>query len=481
MDGGLSANIPVAVARSLGATRVIVSDVSGSNPDSLELGSPLGTVSRLLDFLFLQTLPARDSGDIYIRPDVIRFRSLDFTPGTIDSVIGLGGEAARHAFGSPYCTFKTVALRASPMPARVGTIEWQGARVPDQRFVARTLGVGGGTALDTASIAKGFVALAAGDRYRGLWLHPSGGHDSLALSIHITPASRRIAAAGLAYSSDLGGRVWLGILDRDLAGTSIQGSAALLAGQIRQELMLDTRLLGLKPQSLVPLAQLRVAHESVRFFSNDSARGSGQFSQTVNEANLTLAVEQGLGGSWSVQAGPYGHLWHESPRTDHAAAGLEVKLGTASHADEPGFNAEWTWTTAYSRIVAVGTVATSAGGFQVGGSARFGWGKNLPPQLTLPLGGSEGFPGMHYAELRGDREAMALVFADHPILRPLTLYLEAAAGQSATGGEAIPMGHWWGGGRIGLAVDTPLGPIRLDYGVTRDWRDLITVRVGHWF
>jgi outer membrane protein assembly factor BamA len=32
-----------------------------------------------------------------------------------------------------------------------------------------------------------------------------------------------------------------------------------------------------------------------------------------------------------------------------------------------------------------------------------------------------------------------------------------------------------------VAVDTPLGPIRLDYGVTRDWRDLLTFRLGHWF
>ncbi|MEO8031520.1 MAG: hypothetical protein ABI765_11750, partial [Gemmatimonadota bacterium] len=269
--------------------------------------------------------------------------------------------------------------------------------------------------------------------------------------------------------------------DRNLAGSSIQGSAVLLAGQIRQELQFDTRLLGLKPQSMVPLAEVRIAHESVRFFSDDSARGSGQFSQTVNEGDATIAIEQGLGGGWFVQAGPYGHLWHESPRTDHAAAGLQLKLGTGSHSDEPGFNSEVAWTTEYTRLVAVGTLRIRAAGFRFGGSARFGWGRDLPPQLTLPLGGSEGFPGVHYGELRGDREAMALAAVEHSIVRPVTVYLQGAAGQTANGGAAVPSGRWWVGGRVGLAVDTPLGPIRVDYGVTRDWRDLVTVRVGHWF
>ncbi|MEP6473890.1 MAG: patatin-like phospholipase family protein, partial [Gemmatimonadota bacterium] len=481
VDGGLSANIPIAVARSLGARRVIISDVSANNADSLDTGSPLGLMNRLLDFLFVQPMPPRDSGDVYIRPDVTGYRSLDFSPESIDRLIHLGGAAAQLALAGPHCQFRSTAFKPSTLPARIGQVEWRGAQPADDRFVARTLKIGETAALDTAAISKGLRSLATGERYRGLWLRPSGAGDSLRFSVDITPASRRIAGAGLAYSSDLGGRVWLGVLDRNLAGSSIQGSAVLLAGQIRQELQFDTRLLGLKPQSMVPLAEVRIAHESVRFFSDDSARGSGQFSQTVNEGDATIAIEQGLGGGWFVQAGPYGHLWHESPRTDHAAAGLQLKLGTGSHSDEPGFNSEVAWTTEYTRLVAVGTLRIRAAGFRFGGSARFGWGRDLPPQLTLPLGGSEGFPGVHYGELRGDREAMALAAVEHSIVRPVTVYLQGAAGQTANGGAAVPSGRWWVGGRVGLAVDTPLGPIRVDYGVTRDWRDLVTVRVGHWF
>jgi hypothetical protein len=480
-DGGLSANIPVDVARSLGARRVIISDVSSGNPDSLDLTSTMGTMTRLVEFLFQQSAVTWNPGDLYIRPDISRYKPLDFTSGTIDSMIRLGGEAANRRLSEPYCPFAPVPPRGEALPTNVTGIEWHGARTGDQHFLARTLNLTHPGPLDTASIAKGLGAIASGDRYRGLWLNPTGKDDSLRLSIEVAPAARRMAGASLAYSSDLGGRLWLGVLDRNLGGSSVQGSATALVGQIRQELRLDTRLLGLKPRSLVPLAALFVAHESVRFFSDDSARGSGEFSQTVNEAHALLGLEQGLGAGWFAAAGPFGHLWHEGPATDHATAGVQFTLGTGSHADDPGFNGEAAWSTLYTRISVVGTAVLRSGHFRFGGTARYGWGKSLPPQLTLPLGGSEGFPGMRYASLRGDREAMGLVFVDRPVIRPLTLYLEGGAGQSATGGPALPGGVWWVGGRIGVAVDTPLGPIRLDYGVTRDWRDLLTFRLGHWF
>ena len=51
-DGGLAANIPVAVARAQGAERVIVSDATERPGESLDLFSPIGLADRLLGFLF---------------------------------------------------------------------------------------------------------------------------------------------------------------------------------------------------------------------------------------------------------------------------------------------------------------------------------------------------------------------------------------------------------------------------------------------
>ncbi|HTO72731.1 MAG TPA: patatin-like phospholipase family protein [Gemmatimonadales bacterium] len=481
MDGGLSANIPVDVARELGACRVIVSDVSGSDPDSLDLASALGIMNRMVDFLFQQPPFDLDSGDVYIRPPVTHYGSLDFSPASVDSIVRLGRRAADSTLALPYRPFPPRAAPPAQFPSRVSAVEWRGARPGDERFLARTFNLTQPGPLDTASISRGLTAIASGERYRGMWLRPEGRDDFVSLQPDVTPAARRIGAASIAYSSDLGGRLWLGVMDRNLGGSSVQGTAAILLGQIRQELVLDTRLLGLRTSSLVPLASIRVAHESVRFFSTDSTHGSGEFSESVTEGYGLLGVEQGLGGRWYVTAGAFGHLWHESPSVDHGAAGLNLTVGTGAHSDDEGFNAQADWTTRYTRITAAGTGMVKAGSFRIGGTVRYGWGKDLPPQLTLPLGGPEGFPGLKYAELRGDREAMALVFVDHPILRPLSLYVEGGAGQSATGGPAVPEGRWWMGGRIGVSVDSPLGPIRFDYGATRDTHDLLTFRLGHWF
>ena len=67
-DGGLSANMPVAVARAAGAERVIVSDATEHlPPDSVDGYSPLLVADRLVQFLFQQpptrcTEPTSSSG-----------------------------------------------------------------------------------------------------------------------------------------------------------------------------------------------------------------------------------------------------------------------------------------------------------------------------------------------------------------------------------------------------------------------------------
>src|SRR3954467_12452550 len=66
-DGGLSANIPVTVARDAGAQRVIVSDATERLADSLDLYSPIVLADRLLGFLFQQTGDTLRPGDVLVR------------------------------------------------------------------------------------------------------------------------------------------------------------------------------------------------------------------------------------------------------------------------------------------------------------------------------------------------------------------------------------------------------------------------------
>jgi NTE family protein len=79
VDGGLSANIPVAVARAEGAERVIVSDATEHPSTTFNGYSPLSVADRLIEFLFRQPAESLHAGDVLIRPDVEGFTSLNFS------------------------------------------------------------------------------------------------------------------------------------------------------------------------------------------------------------------------------------------------------------------------------------------------------------------------------------------------------------------------------------------------------------------
>ena len=65
VDGGLSENVPVRLARELGATRVILSTLEGRGTmDSTSRGAAAGTIDMLLDRIFLDAHPPLAAGDV---------------------------------------------------------------------------------------------------------------------------------------------------------------------------------------------------------------------------------------------------------------------------------------------------------------------------------------------------------------------------------------------------------------------------------
>jgi predicted acylesterase/phospholipase RssA len=480
IDGGLSANVPATEARGLGPRRLIISDVTGSQGDSADFDAPEGVLARLVDFLFQQSTPRVDSGDVWIRPEVRGFKPLEFTSGIIDTMTSLGETAARAAGLADFCA--TPAPVPPVLPRSVVDVQWKGGSRGDSRAVARTLGLTSASTVDTAAIGRGLDELGDGEWYRGIWLNPSGAGDQVSFFPTIVPEPNRLAAGGIAYSSDLGGRVWLGVMDRSLLGSNAQGSAAILAGQLRQELALDFRLPRQAADGAVPVLGIDLAHENVRYFVTDSSLPSpAEFSTPVNEATMNLGVAQSLGRTWSITVSALGTTWAERGSGAQLTGGLAATLGDGAPDGEPGLNAQYSLTSAYSRLAVDGGVSVRVRRLKMALTARYGWGTDLPLQLTFPLGGTDAFPGLHYAEVRGDREAMAKLSLIHPIVAPVSILLEAATGQVAEGGDAVPGGAWWVGGRAGLQAATPLGVVRVDYGLTRDNQSLVTVRLGRWF
>ena len=104
-----------------------------------------------------------------------------------------------------------------------------------------------------------------------------------------------------------------------------------------------------------------------------------------------------------------------------------------------------------------------------------------PTAGSYTLGGDDGFPGLHIGERRGDREAMVGLALATPVLGPVLARVELAAGRTGTGGGLFADSGWVGGVRAGLGADTPVGPVRFEYGHSTEGRGALFVRLGRWF
>jgi NTE family protein len=96
LDGGLVDNVPIAVARAMGATHVIVVDI-GTPVEIDEVGSALDVSTQMVQILTQQnvdrSLATLEDGDVYIQPDLGDITSADFERA--DESIAIGAAAAR--------------------------------------------------------------------------------------------------------------------------------------------------------------------------------------------------------------------------------------------------------------------------------------------------------------------------------------------------------------------------------------------------
>jgi NTE family protein len=479
VDGGLAANVPVATARRAGATRVIVSDVSLRPPDSVRAGNPLAVADLLVAYLFTQPLDSLGPDDRLVRPAIDSFAALDFTGEKMTQIIERGYRAARSAFAAhpPACANVRTAEVTRPRSYRIRHITVDGLRSSDQLLLKRQLGLTEGP-VDADLLRLRLRAVADNADYRAIWFHPTGPPDSLTFALEVRRAPTQFTAVGLAYDNDLGGQMWLGGVDRGTVVPGLESSVILSLAELRQELAMGFRREVLGPFIRRPSLTGLIARESIRRFTP----GGGVIEpERTREAKGTLGLERRFGLEWRMSVGGLAHAW-DAPGSDrtHALGGF-VMLASGPRWRPSGLWAEGALTQGYKRVEANAKRVFPVAGFGLTPELRFGWGEDLPLMSTFMLGGVDGFPGLNIGELRGDRELYAGFTISHPVLGPVEVRLTAASGQTAFGGPTLPRGRWEAGGRIGVAAETPIGPIRVEYGVARDERNGFFVRLGDWF
>ncbi len=135
VDGGLSANNPVAVARALGAQRVIVATIASPVPDVTRLDDPLTVASAVFEFLFIQEPMSLGASDVRIALPTAAYGMLDFRPTTLDTLIALGRATASAALGTQCVRPLTATPRRVTIPVTTA------ARPPANASSAERIGL----------------------------------------------------------------------------------------------------------------------------------------------------------------------------------------------------------------------------------------------------------------------------------------------------------------------------------------------------
>jgi NTE family protein len=484
-DGGLSANIPVAVARSLpGVTRVIVSDVSGRplHDDELAEG-PLAVAEQLAVFLFQQPAAPLRRGDVYVRVDVEGFKDLDFSPGALDSLRLRGRRAADSTLTRAACL--PHAPRRSPdPPTRIDGVQVTGGAATDRKVLEELLGLTEGP-LDEQALSQGLARLSQVDAYRAVWLNPQGEGEAVEFRTRVRPASERLAGTTVVYDNDLGPRLGITYLDRRLFASPIELGVAV--GLSRRESDLTAglrRYFGAVRSRLSPAVVAYLAEEDIALYEDGDQVGQ----PTTRQAVLFAGLEREFSTGWVLSAGFDGRLWLDSTRSfdpdasedDGQSAGVRLRLER-----QPGAvtaTTEAIWSANFRRVSGEYAVDLHLGTVTLTPRLRAGWGDGLPLQNQFPLGGDEGFPGHPTEGVRGDRELFGSLQGNVPLGRgPLSVRAMLAAGRSAIGTESVLEDSWIGGVRVGVGIDTPLAIVRFEYGFATDGSDNLFVRVGKWF
>jgi NTE family protein len=501
VDGGLAENVPVRLARELGAGRVLLSGLPVADMSGVPRTPAMA--QRLVDLLFDQTYPPLGAADVDIESEVADAGNLDFRDTTVRTMVTRGKAAARRAFGAlppeamRCLTSASAARRAAraalAMPALAQPLLAREATGEARHFVEKTLGARAGGTLGFDTLQARLARLGEVEAIRAAWLHPVGATaDSVALSPVLQLAPRRAVGAGLAYDGDLGGRAWAGIVDRRVAGRPLEIALRGAAGEWRQDAYVELRK-GVEDvrDARAPFVLAGVSREDVRMFTSRGVERPRTELPRVRERVAMAGVDLPRGDRLELQTAIFIRQWDDAResavlpaadvRREATASGLALRV-RAGDGTRRLVRVEGEWTPRYGRALVVARRTLGTGHWQAGGSVRLGAvGRDAPLTAWLPLGGSEGFAGLRIGERLGRAEASAAVDVSRAVMGPVRLQLTLMGGQVA-GDPSRPLdGEWLAGARMGVGADTPIGPVRAQYGMNGERRSQWYLRVGHWF
>jgi len=522
VDGGISRNLPVDVARAMGADVIIAVDISTPLYERAAITSLLTVSEQMIRILtaknVTESLKELRPADILVRPDLATVTTADFDRVLVAEA---DGEKATRAQAeslsrlsmseADYARYRSRRLAEPPAPVIVDAIEITGTQIVNPEVVKSALNSQSGQALNPTVVEADMKRLyAMGDfehvDYR-IDERRSGEH---VMTVQVSEKSwgPQYLRLGLAMSSDFEGdsafdlrlthrRTWLNSLGAEWRNDLQLGRTDLLRSEWYQPLTVAQHVFAAahfegrrEPFDIyfdgTRIGRYRREQESVGADMGLALGSVGEVRAGLVRGRVRLVTDTGLipgnllvpetqigGLQWRVRADTLDSV--RFPRNGFAAdAGLfhaMTRLGSAQPYDRLDVSLDG------ARSLGDHTVRLSAM------TIRDVGGRELPPWEVAALGGFLRLSGYRTGELLGSRVTMGRFVYTYRVSGPGWLdgfYLGGSVevgrvtdGISQDTQQGLVRSH-----ALFVAADTPLGPLYLGMGLTANGRRAAYVYLG---
>ena len=513
VDGGVADNMPVDLARSLGADVVIAVDVSSPMRTRDQLGNVLGIVGQLTSMLSRLNVEEQiPRADVLLDPELGELDGGDYTKAREFVAIG-EAEARRHAAElarysvseAEYAAYRERFRRRPVALPRIDFVDIEGNRRVDRRVIDARLDIPTGVSLDPAVVEKNVTAVyGLGDFTAVQWeMAERGGQQGVRVHVYEKPWGPNYVDMGLLFAED---GTFTGRLGLTFTRLNARG------GELRNDFQIGATL-GLQSEFYQPLdygGTFFVAPGLVLFRDEQDVFDDDGRDVAVYEVKL-----RGLVFDVGMQLARYGELRlgvlkgrakatvavgsADLPEFDVGTGGFRGRLafdrldsssfpnrGFAASTDvflsRKGVGAD----DGYDRLAFAGASFWPSGRkiWVVGAEGGGSLGTDLPAYNQFTLGGLFSLSGLERGQLRGPYAGVVrggmmyrLARGPSPIAKGVYFGGYAEAGnvwdQSDEIGEDLIFT-----GTVLFGIDTILGPFYLAYGAADTGQDGFYISLG---
>lgn len=470
VDGGIADNLPTAVARRLGAQRVIASDVSRP-PSEIRSEAPFAVVGRSLDLMEANTQRDTVKPDALVIPDIPSNMTAATFPDDPGQLVEIGIKSARRdlpAVSGLLGRGKRIA------PAAPDSFSRLIVEAPDAALTALASAMFRRAAparYDARAVSRAVDHLYTSGLVEAVWprVEEQPGERFPALVVRLDGPPSLSLTGGASYETDRGGRGWAS-LDRYTARfgrPAVQTITGSLEGLGRWA-SLSMRVHSLGNPGLAYSVGAYARQNSVRFFDED----------------LTGTKEVlHAGGWWAIDA----PLILRERGTTFTFAGEWIDIEDDASGFSFGPTLRWAAFESPSRVVGVpltleltrrwGAISYSQATLAASRTFRFGAlqlapladvrtvTSHAPPDLQPSLGEQHMIPGLKWGEERARGRVAAGVDVAYPLLSGF-MRLRTRAGTAVAEIHEARSSRWLAGAQAALVWPTPLGTVDVGYGVT---------------